>query len=252
MENDTPLLEISVDNPHRRWGLYALCGIVALAIGLLFWPKSLTDWDSWEYAYLAITAQPSGLCLRRWWFIFLMRMAYLFGGGNSLDANNAFVPMKIAVLLMSAGSVVVVMHWTWLITRRMGATGLAGLIAIMSPALLLYCGTVMTEGPTLLMLGITWIAWEKAIKWSKKSVSRGVACALLSGWFFGIAISMREPAMFLCAWPIVSCFIDKPKKRWLLLGAAIFATAASLGLAIVMAWAWSGVDPITAMKSYTQ
>lgn len=253
MQSDTPFIptpEISADNHRRRWMLYALGGTVAMAAGLLLWPKSLTDWDSWQYAYLAITAQPSGLCLRRWWFIFLMRVSYLLGGGSSLGANNAFVPMKLAVGVMSAGSVVAVMHWTWLITRRTGATAMGGLMAIVSPALLLYCGTVMTEGPTLLMLGITWIAWEKAIEWSKQSVTKSLAFAMLSGWFFGIAISMREPAMFLCAWPIVSCLADKPKKRWILLGAAIFATAASLGLGIIMAWVWSGVDPLTAMKSY--
>ncbi|MCK5114455.1 MAG: hypothetical protein KAR11_06805, partial [Phycisphaerae bacterium] len=251
MVNDAALLQTPIDNPRKRWGLYALGAAIAIAAGLLFWPKSLTDWDSWEYAYLAITSQPSGLCLRRWWFIFLMQMAYLLGGGSNLDASNAFAPMKVAVLIMSAGSVVVVMHWTWLITRRLTATALAGLIAIASPALLLYCGTVMTEGPTLLMLGIMWVAWEKAIAPSGRSTRGAIILAAISGWCFGMAISMREPAMFLCVWPIVSCFVDKPKKRWTLLGTAIFATAASLGLAVIMAWVWSGVDPMTAMKSYS-
>ncbi len=231
---------------------YAVAAVIMTVLCCLTRSEALTDWDSWEYAALAVVGKPSGLCLGRWWFIFFMRLAYFAGSACGLDMMHSYVAMQVAVVIMSAGAVVAVMHWTWLFTGRLSAAVLSGCIGLVSPSMLVYCSTVMTEIPTMLFLALTMIFWEMVLA---RSVSRPVAAeiwSLAAGIAFGIAVSMREPALVFCAWPIISCFIDRPRGRWRLLATAGMASVVTLGFAVCMAWVWSGVDPITNFSNYSQ
>ena len=97
---------------------YLIAGAIMATICALTRLPALTDWDSWEYAALAVVREPSGLCLGRWWFIFFMRLAYLAGSACGVDLMHSYVPLQLAVAVMSTAAVVAVMHWTYLFTRR--------------------------------------------------------------------------------------------------------------------------------------
>jgi len=251
IEQHNPLLPASVRGTRARVLLYVASGGAMLMAGAIMWPRSLTDWDSWDYAMLAMTRQPSGLCLRRWWFVYLMRSAWQVGGVFGFEGYlEAFQPMKAAVLLASAGAVTALVGWTYRLTGHVRTAAVAAVIGLASPSLLLYCGTVMTEGPTLLVLALTMICWELAI-WSVR-LGRSYAWAAAAGLLFGVAVNMREPALFLGAWPIVSCFVDRPRQRWGLLAAAMAGAGASLGFGVAMAWQWSGVTPAAILGGYKE
>ncbi len=231
---------------------YAAAAAIMTVLCCLTRSEALVDWDSWEYASLAIVGKPSGLGLGRWWFIFFIRLAYFAGSACGLDMMHSYVAMQVAVIIMSVGAIVALMHWTWLFTGRLSAAVLAGCIGLVSPSLMVYCSTVMTETPTMLFLALAMIFWEMVLA---KSVSRPAAAgiwSLAAGVAFGVAVSMREPALVFCAWPIISCFIDRPRCRWRLLAMTGAASVATLGFAVCMAWAWSGIDPITNFSNYSQ
>ncbi|GAH64417.1 unnamed protein product, partial [marine sediment metagenome] len=104
----------SVDRQGKSARLYLYVGAAAvmLLIAALTRSETLTDWDSWEYAAMAARGRPSGLCLGRWWFLAPMRVAYRIGAALGVQPLHCYVPMRIAVALMSAGAVVALMHWT--------------------------------------------------------------------------------------------------------------------------------------------
>jgi hypothetical protein len=212
--------------------------------------EMLTDWDSWEYAALAAQGQPSTLCLGRWWFIFFMRLAYLAGRALGVEPTYCFIPMQAAVSIMSAAALAAIMHWVYLITGRLRPAMIAAAVALISPAMAVYCSAVMTEGPALLFIALALIGWDSAVSRSARQPAGAVLRAVLAGMALGIAANMREPALLLCAWPIASCFIDRPRQRWLLLSVAAAGAAATLAVGVGMAWLWSGTDPVTVLRSY--
>ncbi len=233
-------------------GAYAAGFALMLAAGLAARVETLTDWDSWDYAWMAIRKQPSGLCLGRWWFIGLMRLAWLGGSALGLDRADAYVPMQLAVALMTAGGLVAVMHWTFQLTGERLSAICAGLVVGLSPSLLAYSSVVMTEGPTILAMAAGWILWHRALGLVE---SRGLAgaggLAVLGGVCFGVAVSMREPALLLGAWPVAACVVGRQRRRWGLLGLAVAGTVLSVGLAVLMAWLWSGDSPVVMMSRYS-
>lgn len=231
---------------------YLIAAAVMGTICLLTRSEALTDWDSWEYAALAVARQPSGLCLGRWWFIFFMRLAYLAGSACGVDLMHSYVPLQLAVAVMSTAAVVAVMHWTYLFTGRLSVAILAGVIGMASPSLVVYCSAVMTEGPTMLFLALAMIGWERALARSGARPRAATLWSAAAGMAFGIAASMREPAVLFCAWPAISCFIDRPEGRWRLLAAGAAGAAGALGFGVCMGWAWSGVDPVTTMRNYCE
>jgi hypothetical protein len=288
-----PLLE----GPSRSRRLALLCLAGAAASLLVSWgacAETLTDWDSWDYAALAVERQPSHLGLWRWWFIALMRWAWQIGSAVGVDRLHAYVPMKVCVALASAGAVAGLIYWVGRFTGNLLAAAMAGLIALVSPTLTAYSSAVMTEGPSLLFQVLAMIGWEAAVRPSRRRrnvawpsrpcvqrasrpwrtaenagagrlcgargdvVHRGRAAsagggelgthlwaglwAFLAGLAFGVSINMREPNLFLCAWPVVSCFLDRPARRWRLLASAVAGTALTLGLGVWMAGVWQS-DP---------
>lgn len=232
-----------------RWG-YALLAAAAFAVAAATKSPALTDWDSWEYAALAIAGHTSDLCLGRWWFIFFMRLAWQAGSAFGLSAENGFVVMQWTVAAMTAGAVMALAYWTWLLTRSRAASLLAGAMAVLSPTLAAYSSAVMTEAPTVLFLGLAMILWELALRRAEAG-QKAWHLALLGGYAFGIVCSMREPAVFLAAWPAVSCLVRRPQGRWRLLAIAAGGATLSLAVAVGMVWQWNAEEPWIVLARYS-
>jgi hypothetical protein len=159
--------------------------------------------------------------------------------------------MQLAVIASAAGAVGLLVWWVWRLTGSAAAAATAGVVALASPTLAAYSSAVMSECPSLLFLMLAVIAWEWAIRPSPASGLAGQAArnrrqrslrpgfrALLAGMAFGVAVNMREPLLMVCCWPAVSCLVDRPAGRWLLLAAAAGGAVLTLGAGVVMAGAW--------------
>ncbi len=233
-----------------RLFLYALGAAAMLAMAALTRTEMLTDWDSWEYASLAVAGKPSDLCLRRWWFIFFMRGSWLAGKTFGVPLEYCYVPMQIAVSLVSAGAVVAVMHLAYMMSRRAGVSAMSGLMLLASPVIAVYCSSVMTELPTVLFLALAFIGWELSVRRSRRGANHGLLWAGAGGLAFGVAVIHREPVLLMCAWPVVSCFIDRPAGRRRRLALAAVGALFTVAIGVGMAWKTSGVDPWTSLQNY--
>lgn len=223
----------------------------------------LTDWDSWEYAAQAVHCRVSGLCLGRWWFALLMHLSCQVGLWVGLPLSHNFQALRVTVALCTAGAVVGAMHWTYLLSRRLLASVLAGVMLIVSGSLMAYASAVMNEGPTLLFLVLALLGWEAALRRSgargcdpqsadARSPRAAAAMAILAGAAFGIAANMREPALMLCFWPVVSCFVDRPVHRWRLLALAAIATVLTFGFGAAMTWFQRGEPLLELLAGYSK
>jgi hypothetical protein len=210
----------------------------------------LSDWDSWDYAWMALRKRPSGLCLGRWWFIFLMRLCRQAGSLLGLAGQEAFVAMQWGVALMSAAGLAVLMRWIWQMTRNRWAALAGGLCVLASPSLVAYLSSVMTEGPTLLFLALTLLGWQLAVDNAHRPLLRCGGHACLSGASFAVAVSMREPALLLGLWPILDCLVFRRKRKLSLLVLAVVTFAMGMAIALLMAYRWSGDHPLAVLARY--
>ncbi|HUT60980.1 MAG TPA: hypothetical protein VNA25_24295 [Phycisphaerae bacterium] len=206
-----------------------------LAAGLIFRCDHLTDWDSWDYAAQAMMGHSSDLCLGRWWFIAVMRASYWVGSALfGLTLSDGWLAMQVTCAVAMAAAVVVGMAWTGRLTRSASAEVVFAAMVVMGPTIGIYTFSVMTEGLTLLMLSAALWAWELAVG----GAGHRRLWAAAAGAAFGLAVSIREPVVLLGLWPILSCLIDRPARRWTLLATAVGAAALTLGIGVIGAWAW--------------
>jgi hypothetical protein len=262
---------MGIARPKRRdvaWACVAAAA-VTLCAGLLVRGNALTDWDSWDYAALAVQGRPSSLCLGRWWFITFLRGALWIGEAAGADRLYCFVPMQLAVLAASAAAAGLLILWTWRLTGSVKGAIAAGAIVVISPTFMAYSSAVMSEAPSLLFLMLGFLGWEAALGRAgaanaADAVAGGAAAprraarwtpallALLGGLAFGVAVNMREPLLMLGAWPIVSCLTPRRPGRWRLLGVAAGGAICSLAVGIFMAWtAWGPeTTPLDVLRNY--
>jgi hypothetical protein len=208
-----------------------------LAVAALFRVDGLTHWDSWDYASQAISGHSSDLLLGRWWFLALMRSAWLAGRHVfALRPLEGFLAMQLVCALSAAGAVVAGMAWTRRLSGSVTGELVFAAFAITSPLFGRYAAAVMTEAPTLLVISLAFLAWEKALE--ARTLRRAQAWALAAGLLLGAMISMREQAVTLLAWPLVSCVIDRPAHRGRLLLVGAGGAALALGVGVLGAWLW--------------
>ena len=206
-----------------------------LAIALALRTEYLTHWDSWDYTAQAIGGHSSDLLLGRWWFIAFMRAAYIVGRELfALTRLEGYLAMQLACGLFMAGAVAAGMAWTYKLTRSVTAEVCFAAMILLGPMFGIGASSVMTESATLCMLTLSFLAWEKAIT-ARANAARW---ALASGLAFGVMVSMREQAVVLLFWPVVSCLVDKPHRRWTLLSAGAVGTLITLGFGVFMAARW--------------
>lgn len=233
-----------------RWWYAAMMG-VALCLASLTRAQVLADWDSWDYAWMAMRRRPSGLCLGRWWFIFLMRISWQVGGWLGLEAQRAFVAMQWGVALAGVAGVGVAMRWIWEMTGHRWAALLGAVCILVSPSLIAYLSSVMTEGPTLLFLALTLLAWHRASSRSQEPLGQVGGNACLAGACFAVTVSMREPALLLGFWPLLDCLVFRRRGKWRLLVLAVVTFCLGMATAVLMAYRWSGDHPLAVLARYS-
>ncbi|MFW5841294.1 MAG: phospholipid carrier-dependent glycosyltransferase, partial [Planctomycetota bacterium] len=194
-----------------------------------------TDWDAWDYSAQAIQGHSSDLLLGRWYHIAVMRGAYLVGSiQGQISLLDAYTVMQSVNMALMAGAVAVGMAWTRRLTGSAAAEVVFALLFLTGPMFGIYGSSIMTEPLALLTIALGFWAWQRGIQAER----RNALWALLAGALLGVAINIREPALLLAAWPVVSVFAQKPRNRWAMLAAAAGGALATLGFGVLMAWAW--------------
>jgi hypothetical protein len=225
---------------RRRWvHLRAAMFLAACLVGALYMAPVPTDWDAWDYSAQAIRGHSSDLLLGRWWFIAVMRAAYLVVAGMGGTRGDVFTAMQTANGLMFGGGVVLLMAWTYRLSGRRVAELIAALLVLTGPMMGIYAMSIMTEPMTLLLLAGAFYCWRRGVQDASGAALHWAAGA---GACLGVVADIREPAALLCLWPVVSVLVEKPARRWSKLLLAAGAGAVTLAIGVLMAWQWYPVE----------
>jgi len=185
-------------------------------------------WDSFDYVTQALTGHVGGLGVGRPVFALTtqaLATAWQWVGGSVWDLEWV---LRSLVILVTASAAP--------LTRRLaleagGTARVANLSAVfvaMSPAFAHTSAAVLTDGPAVPLVLLTWITTIQACRSGRN------ASAALAGVWFGLAIGMRE-ASVLAGLTCAVCLWQASHTARLRL-ATIFLATASVVVAAPMVW----------------
>ena len=166
------------------WYLCAVvCAVFVGSVGPVYW-------DSFDYVTQALTGHVGGLGVGRPVFALTthaVATAWQWVGGSVWDVERV---LRVLVILTSAFSAP--------LTRRLAleagftarAAGLSAAFVAASPAFAHTSAAVLTDGPAVPLVLLTWIATMRACRFGRS------ADAAWAGLWFGLAIGVREASLF--------------------------------------------------------
>jgi 4-amino-4-deoxy-L-arabinose transferase-like glycosyltransferase len=186
-------------------------------------------WDSFDYATQALTGQVGGLGAGRPVFALVTQTvttAWHWVGGSVWDLEPV---LRVLVILCSA--------FTAPLTRRLAlesgftarAAHFSAAVVATSPAFAHTSAAVLTDGPVVPLVLLTWIWTMRALRSGRSGE------AALAGLWFGLAVGVREATLFAGATCAVMCWRASQGARLRL--ASTFLAATAVIVILPMAWA---------------
>ncbi|HKS29662.1 MAG TPA: glycosyltransferase family 39 protein [Pyrinomonadaceae bacterium] len=205
-----------------EWPWWLPPALLSLALSLYFIDPFIGDWDALDYTVLAINGKPSTLLLGRSLFIFYNRALWLITHALfNLPPEKAYLLFKYAVVVQSPLAVIV---W-WRVARELSkakeAATVAALLLATSSFYILYSGQVMTEIPSILLLGVSLLVHLRGLR------RRSFWLVLAGAALMGLSVNLREATGLYGVWLALSPFVYgwKPGRRELMttaLACAVF------------------------------
>jgi 4-amino-4-deoxy-L-arabinose transferase-like glycosyltransferase len=185
-----------------EWPWWLPPALLSLALALYFVDPFIGDWDALDYTVLALNGKPSTLLLGRSLFIFYNRALWLTAHTLfNLPPEKAYLLFKYAVV---AQSPLAVMVW-WRVTRELAksreAASIAALLLATSSFYIIYSGQVMTEIPSILLLGVSLLIHLRGL--ARRSFPVVIAGAAL----MGLSVNLREATALYGVWLVLSPFV---------------------------------------------
>lgn len=183
----------------HAWRWWIIPAILALILALIFIDPFIGDWDALDYTLASLNGRPSSMALGRSLFIFSNHGAWrvshsVFG----LSIENAYLLFKYMVVLQSPLAVIA----CWILAREVSGSlhtaTIAALLVATSPFFVIYSGQVMTEIPSLLLLGLALVFYLRGVR------SGRLWLMLLGAATLGAGVNVREPVAFYAPWLIVA------------------------------------------------
>jgi len=223
VRHSSHLAALPLKIPHSlRWYLCAVA--CALGIG----SPGAVYWDSFDYVTQALTGHVGGLGVGRPVFALATQAVaalWQWVGGSVWDLERV---LRLLVILCTACSAP--------LTRRLAleagcssrAAGLAAAFVAASPAFAHTSAAVLTDGPAVPLVLLTWIVTMRACRSGRS------AAAAWAGLWFGLAIGLREASLFA----VVSCAVMgwRASHGTRLRLATIFLATSAAIVALPMAW----------------
>jgi hypothetical protein len=188
-----------------EWPWWLPVALFALALAIYFVDPFIGDWDGLDYTVLALHGKPSSMLFGRSLFIFYNRALWLAAHALfNLPAEKAYLIFKYAVVAQSP--LVIIVWWALAreLTKSKGAATVAALLLSLSSFFIIYSGQVMTEIPSLLLLGAALLVHLRGLQ------RKSAWLVLLGAGLLGLSVNLREAtglygvwlafAPFVCGW----------------------------------------------------
>lgn len=179
------------------------------------------------------------MALGRSLFIFTNHAAWRIGNSwFGLPIESAYLLFKYMVVVQSP--LAVLACWTLArdLTRSPAIATIAALLIATSPFFVIYSGQVMTEIPSLLLLGLALLIYLRGVRHER------LWLMLLGAAILGAGVNVREPLAFYAPWLIaapIACGWKWSGRRLRLVGLSVlvFVVVALMPFAF---WFWSDLE----------
>jgi len=218
--------------PLSFWGLWhwwLAPALLSLALILYFVDPFIGDWDGLDYTLLSLTGYPSSMALGRNLFIFGNHALYeLAHALFKVQPENAYLIFKYAVVAQAPFAVIVFWVLARDVTGSVYSATIAALSIALSPVFVLYGGQVMTDIPSVLLLGVALIVHLRGLQ------QRRVWMIMVGAAILGLGVNLRETVGFYVPWLVLAPFAC----GWKLGRRELFYVATSCLIFLLCALGW--------------
>jgi hypothetical protein len=223
----------------RDWRWWIIPALLALALALVFIDPFIGDWDALDYTLASVKGRPSSMALGRSLFIYTNHAFWRTGHALfGLSIENAYLLFKYMVVFQSPLAVIA----CWMLAREVSGSlhtaTIAALLVATSPFFIIYSGQVMTEIPSLLLVGVALVVYLRGVRQERLWLMLAGAAIL------GAGVNVREPVAFYAPWLIVAPFAC----GWTWGARAVYRAMLSTVIFLVVAlgpfayWFWSDFE----------
>ena len=185
----------------RLWHWWLAPALLSLALILYFVDPFIGDWDGLDYTLLSLTGYPSSMALGRNLFIFGNHALYeLAHALFKVQPENAYLIFKYAVVAQAPLAVIVFWVLARDVTGSVYSATIAALSIALSPVFVLYGGQVMTDIPSVLLLGVALIVHLRGLQ------QRRVWMIMVGAAILGLGVNLRETVGFYVPWLVLAPF----------------------------------------------
>jgi hypothetical protein len=184
---------------YRYWVPPAL---VALILALVYLNPFIGDWDGLDYTVASIRGEPSSMALGRALFTLFNHLLYVVAHNVlGVAPEHGYLIFKFTVVAQVPLAIVV----CWIFARDLSGSiysaTVAALLVAVSPILIIYGGQVMTDVPSVFVSTAALAIYLRGVQ------TKRVSLLFLGAIVLGLAVNLRETAMFYLPWLVLSPFV---------------------------------------------
>jgi hypothetical protein len=184
-----------------EWPWWLPPALLSLGLALYFVDPFIGDWDALDYTVLALRGRPSSMLFGRSLFIFYNHALWLAAHALfNLPPEKAYILFKYAVVAQSGLAVVVWWRLARELTKSVEAATLAALLLAFSSYFILYSGQVMTEIPSILLLGASLLVHLRGLQ------RQSVLLVIVGACLLGLCVNLREVTAIYGVWLVLAPF----------------------------------------------
>ena len=183
----------------RAWKWWLPQSLLGLALVLYFVDPFIGDWDGLDYTMLSLAGYPSSMALGRNLFIFGNHTLFVLAKAIfGLQPEHGYLLFKYAVVAQAPLAVIACWLLAYSVSRSLHTAALSALLIVCSPVFVLYGGQVMTDVPSVLLLGAALIVHLHGVR------TKNLWLILAGAALMGLGVNLRETVGFFAPWFVLA------------------------------------------------
>ena len=185
----------------KAWNWWLPPALAGLGLVLYFVDPFIGDWDGMDYTMLSLAGYPSSMALGRNLFIFTNHFLFIVAKSLfQLPPEHAYLLFKYAVVVQAPLAIIACWLLAHQVSRSLYTSTISAVLIVCSPVFVLYGGQVMTDVPSVLILGIALVVHLHGVKENKPWL------ILLGAALMGLGVNLRETIGFYAPWLVLAPF----------------------------------------------
>ena len=183
----------------KAWNWWLPPALAGLGLVFYFVDPFIGDWDGMDYTMLSLAGYPSSMALGRNLFIFTNHFLFLVAKSLfHLPPEHGYLLFKYAVVAQAPLAIIACWKLAHAVSRSLYTATISAVLIVCSPVFVLYGGQVMTDVPSVLILGIALVIHLHGVKENK------LWLILIGAALMGLGVNLRETIGFYAPWLVLA------------------------------------------------